>query len=142
VRARGLALLRRELEALETERGRLGAATGDETERTRRRALNAARIAELSGRVASARVVDPGLQPHGEVRFGATVELRTPAGDLSRYTIVGVDEAAPAEGRIAFLAPLARAILGLRVGDTATLCTTAGEQPLEVESITYDLQLD
>jgi transcription elongation GreA/GreB family factor len=33
-------------------------------------------------------------------------------------------------------------MLGLRVGDTATLRTAAGEQSLEVESITYDIQLD
>jgi len=73
------------------------------------------------------------------VRFGATVILRTlsggSAGEERRLVIVGVDEAAPAAGRVAFLAPIARAIMGLRVGDTATLRTPEGEQLLEVAAI-------
>lgn len=138
VTARGLELLRCELAELEAERARLGTATSDEAERTRRLALNAGRLADLSRRVASARLVDPRLQPQDEVRFGATVSLRTQNGEIRRYRIVGVDEAAPAEGRIAFLAPLAGAILGLRVGDAATLQTASGEQVLEVDAITYE----
>jgi transcription elongation factor GreB len=72
------------------------------------------------------------------VRFGATVTVRDEDGVLLRYTIVGVDEAAPAEGRIAFLAPVARALTGLRVGDVATLRTASGEHALTIEAITWD----
>jgi transcription elongation factor GreB len=136
VTAQGIALLRAELEA---ERARLN---GDERdpERARKLVVTDARIADLAARIATASVVDPRGQPRDRVRFGATVTLRTlsggdSAGEERRFVIVGVDEAAPAAGRVAFLAPIARAIMGLRVGDTATLRTPEGEQLLEVAAI-------
>ena len=59
------------------------------------------------------------------MRFGATVTLRTVRGGkpgLARtFTIVGVDEADVAAGKVAFVAPIARAVLGARLGGTATL---------------------
>jgi transcription elongation factor GreB len=138
VTARGLALLRAELGELELERAAIAADTGDDAEeRTRRLARHTARIADLASRVASARLVDPTRQPHDEVRFGATVTLRSESGEERRYTIVGVDEADPAAGRIAFLAPIARAVIGLREGETATLRTARGEETLAVIAISY-----
>jgi transcription elongation factor GreB len=139
VTARGMALLRAELTVLEAERRRVTADIADETERTRRLAVIAARIAELSARVSSATVVDPRGQPPDLVRFGVTVTLRTVSGETPgeerRLTIVGVDEAAAAEGRVAFLAPIARAILGRQVGESATLETARGEEVLEILAI-------
>jgi transcription elongation factor GreB len=136
VTARGLAQLRDELVTLERERAAITA--DDDAERARRLAAHGARMAALGARIASARLVDPRDQDHDTVRFGATVTLRDPRGTRQRYTIVGVDEADPAEGRIAFLAPLARALLGLRVGDVATLTAAGGEQTFSVEAIAYD----
>jgi transcription elongation factor GreB len=138
VTARGLALLRSELAALEAERAALAAADGDDAERARRIARESARITDLAARIASAQPVDPRRQPHDEVRFGATVTVRDDAGDERRYTLVGVDEADPAAGRIAFLAPIARALQGLRVGDVATVRTGRGEESLEVLAIAYE----
>ncbi len=137
VTARGLTLLRSELGDLEHERTVLIGAP-DDSERTRRLAMNAARIAALASRIASAQLVDPREQPREDVRFGASVELRAEDGTRQRYTIVGVDEADPANGRIAFLAPMARALLGLRVGDVATLHTANGERTFDVEGISYE----
>jgi transcription elongation factor GreB len=138
VTARGLVLLREELAALETDRARLG---GDDPERARRRAVVAGRMRELAERIGTAVVVDPRAQSHDEVRFGATVTLRVlegrRPGDERRVQIVGVDEAAPAEGRVAFVAPIARAILGLRVGETAVLRVADGDELLEVVAIDY-----
>src|SRR5690606_1876965 len=97
---------------------------------------------DLDARLASAKVVDPRSQPHDEVRFGATVTLRTLQGERPgeerRLTLVGVDEASAAEGRVAFTAPIARAVLGKRVGDTAALRTAHGEEQLEVVAINYE----
>jgi transcription elongation factor GreB len=42
-----------------------------------------------------------------------------------------------ARGRIAFIAPIARAILGRGVGDTAVLDTPRGKELLQVVSIDY-----
>ena len=83
----------------------------------------AGRTRDLTARLASAEVVDPRQQPHDQVRFGASVTLRTVggerAGEERRLEIVGIDEADAAHGRMAFTAPIARAILGREVGDTS-----------------------
>jgi transcription elongation factor GreB len=63
--------------------------------------------------------------------------VRTESGDERRYRIVGVDEADVAHGRVAFVAPLARALLGKKVGDGATVRTPGGEEELEVLAIAY-----
>jgi transcription elongation factor GreB len=140
VTARGLALLRAEAAELDAERRRLGGADeGDEAETARRRSANAIRLRDVNARIAGAVLVDPRAAPGDRVRFGVTVSLAAtgPDGETSdrRYTIVGVDEAEPAAGRIAFTAPLARAVIGLRVGDVATLRTGRGEETLEVTAI-------
>ncbi len=141
VTPRGLALLRAERADLEAERARLDAEP-DEDERKRRLAVNAGRLADLAARIATAKVVDPATQPQGEVRFGATVTVRTLTGERPgerrRLQIVGVDEAAAAEGRVAFVAPIARAVLGRQVGETAALRTARGEETLEVAAIAYE----
>ena len=142
VTKRGLGLLRAELSELEAERVRLAAVRDDDPERLRRVAVVAGRMSELTARIASAQAVDPRAQPHDQVRFGATVTVCTHGGERDgeerRLTIVGVDEAEPAARRIAFLAPIARAILGLGVGDRATLRTAGGEETLEIVAIEYD----
>lgn len=137
VTARGLMLLRDELADFERERNALATTPLDDFAGERRRKVLTAKIAALTGRIASAELVDPRRQAREQVRFGATVTVRDDAGETARYTIVGVDEAAPAEGRIAFLAPLARALTGLGVGDTARLETGAGFRELVVEAIEY-----
>lgn len=137
VTPRGLALLRDEQAALEAERTRLSE-QGDADDAKRQRAVNAGRLADLAARIASARVLDPSTQPPDEVRFGATVTLRTEDGEERRFTIVGVDEAATAPDRVAFLAPIARAVVGHRIGDTVTLHTPRGEETLTVIYIAYE----
>jgi transcription elongation factor GreB len=82
-------------------------------------------------------VVDPARQDHDRVLFGARVDVRDRQGAQNRYRIVGVDESDPAEGRISWLSPLARALNGSRVGDTAHVKTPGGELQLKVLSITY-----
>src|SRR5688572_8246304 len=122
VTERGLALLRAEL-AREQERWATRQQEGIEAERARAAALYAARVAELEARIASAELVDPRAQARDEVRFGASVTLRSEAGAERSYRIVGVDEADAAQGAIAFVAPLARSLLGKRVGETCVVNT-------------------
>lgn len=139
VTARGLELLHAERAELEAERARIDADRSDEAERTRGLNYISIRLADLSARISSARLVKSENQPQDEVRFGAAVTLRTRTGEERRFTIVGVDEASASEGRIAFTAPVARAILGMRVGEEATLRTPRGEEVLEVVAINYPL---
>lgn len=137
VSPRGLDALHAERAALEDERAALDTGEGDEDERKRALAVIAGRLADLEARIGSARVVTHDPAPT-EVRFGATVTLATDGGEERRFTIVGVDEAATDPSRVAFFAPIARAVTGHRVGDTITLKTPRGEESLTVTTIRYD----
>jgi transcription elongation factor GreB len=142
VTPRGLEQLRAELTALEAERSQAEANRDNDTDRTRQLGLLNGKLSLLNARLASAKVVDPRQQPADEVRFGATVALRPisgkPGSPERRFTIVGVDEASVAEGKVAFVAPIARAVLGARLGQTLTLRLGPKEETVEVASIGYD----
>jgi transcription elongation factor GreB len=87
-------------------------------------------------------LVDPPAAPTDEVRFGAKVIARDAEGRERHLQIVGVDEANGREGKVAFVAPIARALLGRRRGDRVTLRSPRGEEELEVVDIEYDEHLD
>jgi len=143
VTPRGLYLLRNELADLEAERARAQTDAPDETERTRRLATLNGQIAALNQRIATAKVVETrSADPTEGVRFGATVTLRTVSGKTPgaerRLTLVGVDEAAAASGRVAYTAPIARVLLGKRVGERAVLRLGGVEEVLELVGIEYE----
>jgi transcription elongation factor GreB len=83
-------------------------------------------------------LVDRAQPAPSDARFGAEVTVRNLAGAVRSYRIVGVDEADASRSAIAFVAPLARALLGKRVGDVALVVTPAGEDELEILAIRYD----
>lgn len=111
----GLRALHAEHAALTRERDAL-AADPDAADRSRRLTIVRASLEALEARLASARLVTPGPDD-GIVRFGATVALAGEDDAPLRIRIVGVDEADALEGRIAFTAPLAVALLDRRRGD-------------------------
>ncbi|WP_223648760.1 GreA/GreB family elongation factor [Hymenobacter psoromatis] len=137
----GLEQLRAELVTLEATRPASEADRGNDTDRTHRLSLLNGRLALLTERLASARLVDPATQPPGEVRFGATVRLRTRQGGRvgfeRTFTIVGVDEADIAQGKVGFVAPIARAVQGAQVGQVVTLHLGPATKEVEVVSIAY-----
>jgi transcription elongation GreA/GreB family factor len=53
------------------------------------------------------------------------------------FRIVGEDEADVASGKVSFLSPLAKAMIGARVGDTVKWRRPAGEVELEILEISY-----
>jgi len=70
-----------------------------------------------SARRASAQLVE--TAPDGRVRFGGAVTIEREDGRRQTWRIVGEDEADPAAGSVSHVSPLARALLGKRVGDEA-----------------------
>ena len=97
------------------------------------------RIRFLGKRLESARVVEPAEQKtRDRVFFGARVTYAAADGAETTVTIVGVDEADLAQGRISWLSPVARALLRARVGDGVSVRTPAGSETLEVLAIAYD----
>ncbi|GAB2795176.1 transcription elongation factor GreB [Hymenobacter luteus] len=135
----GLEQLRQELVALEAERTLAEANRENEADRTRRLTVLNGQLSALNARIASAKVVDPRSQPPQEVRFGATVTLRPAAGVGAErsFTIVGVDEASVAAGKVAFVAPIARAVQGARLGQRVQVRLGAKIEELEVAAIQY-----
>jgi transcription elongation factor GreB len=96
------------------------------------------RLGYLARIMKAAKVVNPAAQPsRGEVRFGATVELADEDDNRRTLTIVGDDEADASAGRIGWSAPLARALIGAKVGDERTVRLPAGEKSYEVVAIRY-----
>jgi transcription elongation factor GreB len=96
-----------------------------------------ARRAELEQRIATAVLAPPPVD-RNEIRFGARVKIRDAAGALREIQIVGVNEADPGQSLVAFVAPLARALLGSRVGDQVTVRAPGGAEELEVLAVDYD----
>jgi transcription elongation factor GreB len=96
------------------------------------------RVRFLRKRLELAEVIDPAQRAECEqVFFGATVTVCDANGCESTYSIVGVDEADVAGGRISWVSPLARALLKLREGEVAMLRTPTGTNELEVTCIVY-----
>ncbi|MDO9500202.1 transcription elongation factor GreB [Falsiroseomonas sp.] len=97
------------------------------------------RVRFIRKRLERVQVVDPAAQTRrDQVFFGATVTYARLSDDAEvTITIVGVDEADSAAGRISWVAPVARALLGARVGDTRKLRTPAGAEEIEVVEIAY-----
>src|SRR5674476_900084 len=105
---------------------------------------SAPKLQSLRGAISSCKrqelteVVDPAHRVEWEHVFcGATVTVCDANGCESTYSIVGVDEADVAGGRIRWVSPLARALLKLREGEVAMLRTPTGINELEVTCIVY-----
>ena len=96
------------------------------------------RVRYLTKRIESAEMVDPERQKNkDQVFFGATVEYARKDNTQQTVTIVGVDEADLANGKISWLSPVARALMRTHVGDVIELRTPSGPEALEVLSIEY-----
>ncbi len=94
------------------------------------------RINELEGKVSGAEVID---SPSGgdRVTFASTVRLEDESGKEVRYWIVGSDEADPPKGRISILSPLARTLIGKRVGDSVTAQLPGGKKTFDILEVNF-----
>ena len=96
------------------------------------------RLTYLSKVMKQARQVDPAAQVERDVvHFGAIVSLADEDDARRTVTLVGEDEADAGAGRINWLAPIARALVGARVGDERQVRLPAGEKSYEIIAIDY-----
>jgi transcription elongation GreA/GreB family factor len=84
-----------------------------------------------SARLGSAELV-PAPQDVDRVKFGSTVTIARDDGRRQTFRIVGEDEADPANGSISYVSPLARQLVGKRVGDSIR----TGASETEIVAIT------
>lgn len=90
-----------------------------------------ARIKELESKVGTAEVIEPPTSGD-RVTFGSTVRLEDDDGKETAYQIVGSDEADPPRGRISIMAPLARTLIGKKIGDTVVAQLPGGKKTFEI----------
>jgi transcription elongation GreA/GreB family factor len=90
------------------------------------------RVRELSDHLSTAQPIEP--DDRDQVGIGATVSVQDERGKRATYRVVGAIEADPKRGVLAWQSPIAQALWGLRVGDTAVL--PRGDE-VEVIAITY-----
>jgi transcription elongation factor GreB len=133
----GLAQLEARLAEAQSEVARLREATSPDEKLAYMRALREMRMLERQR--AAAQVIDPAQHAghEGTVAFGAEVAVEDEDGQEHSYRLVGAVEADPTRGRINVASPLAKALLGQRVGDTVTWRRPAGDTTLTITRIEY-----
>lgn len=103
-----------------------------------RQAYIEGRLAEIQTKLATAEVIDPASIKADRVVFGATVKLMdVDTEEESQYQIVGMDEADVKQGMISVLSPLARALIGKKVGDMVTVQSPKGDKEYEILAFLY-----
>ncbi len=97
------------------------------------------RIQEVEGKLSACQIIDPAeLDADGKVVFGTTVKLEDEdTGDVVTYQIVGEDEADIKLGLVNIGSPIARALIGKEVGDTAEVQAPGGVKHYEVVAVSY-----
>jgi len=132
----GLAQLKQELKDLEYARAHVAA--DSENEKRRSQSLIDGKINLLAERIQTARLLDPKDQPQDEVRFGAMIEFENLTTNLKqKLQIVGVDEADIKKNKIAFVAPIAKAITGKKAGNEVDFKLGNEVRKLKVLKISY-----
>jgi transcription elongation factor GreA len=100
--------------------------------------LNEGRITELESLIARAEVIDLTKLSGNTIKFGATVTLIDEDTEKERsYTIVGDVEADVKLGKIALSSPIARALIGKKVGDAIEVNTPGGGKSYEITGLRF-----
>jgi len=98
------------------------------------------RIRFLQQRLDAAEIVDPLEQRKlagKRVLFSCTVTVENEAGDEKRYTVVGEDEIDLSKGRVSWVSPIGRALLGSSEGDLISFRSPGGTEELEIIKVEY-----
>ena len=97
------------------------------------------RIAEIESKLACAQIIDVTTLPVSDrVVFGSTMRLIEEETEEEKcYQIVGEDEADIKAGKISFISPIARALIGKSVGDSVDVHTPGGIKTYEIVDVQY-----
>ena len=96
------------------------------------------RVAELEDKIARAEIIDVSKLSGKQVKFGATITVVDEDTDeKNSYQIVGPDEADVREKRLSITSPLARALIGKKVGDTVEVTTPNGSKSYEIVRVAF-----
>ncbi len=96
------------------------------------------RILELEEIVSSAEVIDPSTLSGDNVKFGAQVRLVDEETEKeATYQLVGMHEADIKSARLSISSPLAKALIGKKVGDSISVPAPGGDRNYEILAVTY-----
>ena len=96
------------------------------------------RVAELEDKISRAHVIDTSKLKGNQVMFGATVAVvDEDTEERITYRIVGQDEADVKKRRLSITSPLARALIGKRVGDTVEVAAPGGAKSYEIVRVSF-----
>ena len=138
VTPRGLEQLHTRVRELEErhEQVKRQAETGDSEARQKLREIDRD-LRYFRSQLERATLVDTANQPRDQVHFGAIVKIEDEEGAQHDFSIVGDDEADVANGMISWASPLARAMIGAKIGDTVVWHRPAGEAEVYIVDIRY-----
>jgi len=96
------------------------------------------RIAELETIIPSSEVIDISKLSGNQVRFGAKVTVLDEETELEKtYRIVGQYEADMKDGSISISSPLAKALIGRKVGDSVEVPAPGGARAYEITAVAF-----
>ena len=97
------------------------------------------RIMEIETKLSNAEIIDvTSLDIEDRVVFGSTIELENiTASTLTKYQIVGEDEASIENGMISYKAPISRAMIGKNLNDVIKFDSDAGQEIYKIQKIEY-----
>jgi len=97
------------------------------------------RIKDIETKLSNAEIIDiTSLDIKDRVVFGSTIELENiAASTLTKYQIVGEDEASIENGMISYKAPISRAIIGKNLNDVVEFDSDAGQEIYKILKIEY-----
>ena len=97
------------------------------------------RIADIEGKLNHAQVIDiMEIEPSGRVIFGTTVRLLNLDTDEEiTYKLVGDDEADLKIRKISIYSPIARALIGKKIGDVAIVKAPNGDIEYEIFAVEH-----
>ncbi|MDQ1144940.1 MAG: transcription elongation factor GreA [Bacillus sp. (in: firmicutes)] len=94
------------------------------------------RITTLENMIRNAKIIAEGEMASDSVTLGSSVTfVELPDGEEETYTIVGSAEADPFEGKISNDSPIAKSLIGKKVGDQVSVQTPGGEMNVRIVSI-------
>ena len=103
-----------------------------------RQAFIESRVADLNSKVSRAPIIDTSTISGKTVKFGATVTVVDEDDDSEmKFQIVGEDEADIKKKRLSVGSPLARALIGKKVGDEVEVATPSGGKFFELLKVQY-----
>ncbi|ALV20871.1 MULTISPECIES: transcription elongation factor GreA [Carnobacterium] len=94
------------------------------------------RVTTIENMLRFSEIIDNSKGAADEVSLGRKITfIELPDGEEEEYTIVGSAEADPFSGLISNDSPIAKALIGKKIGEEVTISTPGGDMPIKITSI-------